>query len=193
VTPIAIEHLAASRTETGVVIDWRLSSQALHTLRDIAVERADSPDGPYIDRTPVPLRPERDMTFVDDALAFDRSRWYRLRLTSTSGESSIFGPMEATAEAGTPIVRLDTPVQRGSEGVAIRYFIAAPGAQYSIAIYTATGRLLRVLDRGFGHGQHVVSWDGTSDAGTASARGTYFVRLTSDRGSDAKKVLLLHR
>lgn len=108
-------------------------------------------------------------------------------------QTSTFGPIEASAIDGATRVRLHPPMLRGSEpGVTIRYQLGT-GAHYDLSIYNASGRLLRVLDRGFAQGERLVTWDGTTEAGASAPRGTYFVRLRSDHGTDAEKLLHLRR
>ena len=61
-----------------------------------------------------------------------------------------------------------------------------------IAVYDLTGRLLSVLaDRTHAAGDHAVVWDGKDATGRAVPSGTYVVRLFTDSGVQARKVLLL--
>ena len=60
-------------------------------------------------------------------------------------------------------------------------------------IYDVSGRLVKtVANRSFPGGQeHVVTWDGTNDAGNAVARGVYFYQLRSPSFTSQKKLAVL--
>jgi hypothetical protein len=139
--------------------------------------------------------PEREMAVDDREVATDRAYWYRLRLVAHSGEESLAGPVEAPIPGAVPFVRLFAPTILGTDkGIPIRYQIAGRGTPVRLEVFTASGRLLRVLDRRFAlPGEHLVSWDAASSGGNRAARGTYFVRLATDHGSATTKVVLLHR
>jgi len=61
-----------------------------------------------------------------------------------------------------------------------------------VAIYDLTGRLLSVLaDHIYAAGNHSVVWSGKDATGRAVPSGTYVVRLETEDGVQAQKVLLL--
>jgi formylglycine-generating enzyme required for sulfatase activity len=61
-----------------------------------------------------------------------------------------------------------------------------------LAIYDATGRLVRTLIKGPGvAGSHSIEWDGTDDAGTPVEAGAYFYRLTAGDRGETKRMLLV--
>jgi hypothetical protein len=139
--------------------------------------------------------PEREMAVDDREVASDHAYWYRLRLVAHLGEESLAGPVQAPILSAMPFVRLFAPTILGTDnGVPIRYRIGGRGAQVRLEAFTASGRLVRILDRRFvPPGDYLVSWDGTNTRGARAARGTYFVRLATDHGSATAKVVLLHR
>ena len=134
------------------------------------------------------------MSYIDSDILSDPPYWYRLRTVANTGEEFLVGPVEAASGDAPPFVRLYPPMDRSTDtGIPIRYRVGGGRTQIRLEVFTATGRLLRVLDRGFvTAGEHVVIWDGNSDAGHAAARGTYFVRLATDHGSVSKKLVRLH-
>ena len=73
----------------------------------------------------------------------------------------------------------------------IRFRLPVAGSA-SLSIHDAAGRRVRTVDlghRGAGEGSWV--WNGKDDAGRGVASGTYLVRLRSERGVDARAVVLL--
>jgi hypothetical protein len=70
---------------------------------------------------------------------------------------------------------------------------ALPAAgRAKLAIYDAQGRLVRTLvDDALAGGSHSIVWNGTNEAGGRVGSGVYFYRVTADKRSESKKVLLL--
>jgi hypothetical protein len=61
-----------------------------------------------------------------------------------------------------------------------------------LAIYDARGALVRTLVRGsLAGGTHVVQWNGLNDSGVSVASGVYLYRITADKKTSTKKMLLL--
>jgi choice-of-anchor B domain-containing protein len=66
------------------------------------------------------------------------------------------------------------------------------GAEVTLSIHDAAGRLVRVLSRGHeGAGRHESRWDGVDDRGNRAASGVYFVRLTAGGATDTGRLVLL--
>jgi hypothetical protein len=77
------------------------------------------------------------------------------------------------------------------QAVSLEFVLAEPGP-VSLAVYDVRGRRLAVLaDGGFESGRHVVSWDGTNDAGNKVGSGVYFAGLAGGDFHLAQKVLVL--
>ena len=73
----------------------------------------------------------------------------------------------------------------------IRFDLAAPG-HVTLAVYDVGGRLVRILvDRPMAAGPHEAIWDGRSAAGSVSASGVYFYRLTAPGFDETRKMVLL--
>ena len=69
---------------------------------------------------------------------------------------------------------------------------AAEGSTVLLAVYDATGRLVRTLIDGAGaSGLHMTVWDGTDDAGDPVGAGAYFYRLTAGDRRETKRMLLV--
>ena len=65
--------------------------------------------------------------------------------------------------------------------------------EVSIAIYDATGHIVRTLEPGHREeGYHEIHWDGRDNNGESLASGIYFYVLRADDGfSDTKKMVIL--
>lgn len=72
------------------------------------------------------------------------------------------------------------------------HFALASADDVQLAVYDSAGRLVRELHRGtFAAGEHVMQWDGRSDAGTPLPAGVYFARLASRLGAGDVRLTLL--
>lgn len=66
------------------------------------------------------------------------------------------------------------------------------GGRVALRVYSAAGRLVRVLVDGEREaGYHAAVWDGRDDRGDAVASGVYFCRMEADRFEHAVKMVLL--
>ena len=62
----------------------------------------------------------------------------------------------------------------------------------SLTVHDVSGQLVRTLVKGKSSpGTHTLIWNGNNDSGTKAASGMYFLRLDSQDGSHARKMVLL--
>jgi flagellar hook assembly protein FlgD len=60
-------------------------------------------------------------------------------------------------------------------------------------VLDAAGRLVREVASGeFGRGCHRMTWDGADASGAAAAPGVYFYRLTTESGSETRRMILVN-
>lgn len=85
-------------------------------------------------------------------------------------------------------VRISPNPTRGGTTVSF----AVPVADYvSVAVFDAAGRIVRTLtDRSHGAGIVSLSWDGRDSSGREVPAGGYFVRITTERGTVARQIVL---
>jgi hypothetical protein len=76
-------------------------------------------------------------------------------------------------------------------GTSIRFALPRP-EDVHLKVFNVQGRLVKtLLDGTRAAGRHVVTWDGTDDAGQAVASGVYFYRLTAgDREAERRMTFL---
>ncbi|MFH1679562.1 MAG: FlgD immunoglobulin-like domain containing protein [Candidatus Eisenbacteria bacterium] len=73
----------------------------------------------------------------------------------------------------------------------IRFEIRAP-QRVRIEVFSAAGlRVATLIDEARAAGEHVVSWDGRGERGEAAPSGAYFLRITTENASLARKMLLV--
>ena len=74
---------------------------------------------------------------------------------------------------------------------AVRFTLPTAG-DHSLVVYDVAGRVVkRLVDGKTGAGVHDAVWDGTNAAGQRVSSGVYFYRLTTDRFSKTKKMVML--
>jgi hypothetical protein len=74
--------------------------------------------------------------------------------------------------------------------VTVRYQLAKP-ANRTLEVFDASGRIVRVLERGMTtSGMHSVQFDSRDARGARLSPGIYFVRLRTDDLADTRKVIL---
>ncbi len=101
------------------------------------------------------------------------------------------GAPEGEARILRPVLHPVTPSLLTAGGVALRYATprAIPG---ELAVFDASGRLVRVLARGtLGSGEHLLRWDGRDAAGRPVAGGTYYCRLAVEERTQVQRITVL--
>jgi flagellar hook assembly protein FlgD len=74
----------------------------------------------------------------------------------------------------------------------IQYEVPTGGAEVSIRIYDATGRLVRTLvDERRPAGLHETAWDSRDGLGAQVSSGVYFYKMVSGGFSESKRMVLL--
>jgi len=74
----------------------------------------------------------------------------------------------------------------------IAFEVPDGGAQVSLRVYDAAGRLVRTLVDGYEpSGMRTMTWDGRDDEGRSMPSGIYFSRMTAPEFSEATKMILL--
>jgi hypothetical protein len=192
-TPVHVEDLRATVSDpTAVHLSWRLR-HAGDGLLGLDVERADAARGSYTRRTRAQLAPEAWMDYVDAPVETDKSYWYRLVLTYTSGTVGLVGPIRVdvpgTVHSTTTLLAPFVPP--GGGDVEVRYRIGDAPVPVDLHVYDVRGRLLKTLDRGVrGPGEYVQLWDRRDATGTRLARGVYLVRLSAGAVTVTQRLVL---
>lgn len=97
-------------------------------------------------------------------------------------------PPPPPAPLARPLVAEPNPARAGCT---LRYALAAQG-EGSLAIYDASGRRVRVLERGsLAGGAHAPVWDGRDDDGRPLPGGVYFARLRAGAHDETRRIALV--
>jgi flagellar hook assembly protein FlgD len=76
-------------------------------------------------------------------------------------------------------------------GSCVLSFSLATPRSGSLAVFDASGRLVRRLDAGsFAAGDHASPWDGRDGKGRTLPNGVYFARLRLDDGTQTRLIVL---
>jgi hypothetical protein len=100
--------------------------------------------------------------------------------------------LERAAAGGGPVV-IEAIWPNPATGPTRIAFSLVSGAETSLAIHDARGRLVRTLSGGFRQaGLHEETWDGTSNTGARAPSGVYFVHLRTPHGESSRRLALIH-
>ncbi len=115
--------------------------------------------------------------------------WVYLNFTAT--QVSFTDPPTAVRSTSSGLV-LDAPHPNPfNPSTEFRYVLPA-ASQTEIAIYDATGRMVRALSNGVQpRGEYSVRWDGRDTSGGSASSGVYFVRLNANGETRTQKMVLL--
>jgi len=123
-----------------------------------------------------------------------RAAWWMMSMlsgwTATTGVDDGSGD-GASPEAPYKGLELSCYPNPFNPSTTITFTLAMP-TNARLAIYGASGALVRTLiDGNLNGGAQRVQWDGLNDSGAAVASGVYFYRVSADRETSTKKLLLL--
>jgi hypothetical protein len=104
---------------------------------------------------------------------------------------------------GTPLEMQTTGINPGTPGVivmraqpnpfrastVINYSVGDTPRQVDIAVFDASGRLVKTLVSGMQSGSHETSWDGRHEDGVQAAAGVYFVKATVAGKQSAERII----
>ncbi|MDH5268820.1 MAG: M6 family metalloprotease domain-containing protein [Candidatus Krumholzibacteria bacterium] len=194
---VTINHIVAtmlrdasiSVTDTGVRLRYELLGREANEV--VRLYRSQDPDGGWrVIADGLEPQSGGSYEFVDTNVEPGRTYYYLL-------ESQIDGdtPRElhrgsATVPARDMVLEQNHP-NPFNPSTSIRFFLPARGT-VALNVYDIRGALVRRLAQGtFDAGAHTMAWDGTDDAGRPVASGVYVYRLTADRRSQTRKMLLV--
>ena len=193
VVPVAVDDLRAAANAQGVRLSWRVAVFDESGFQQIDVQRADSEAGPYENRGTLLAQARSEQSFDDAGLHPGHVYWYRLELRSPHGASQFVGPVSVAA-AGSIEPSLAVAALGGRTPVEIRFDVGRTATPAFVAVYSITGREVRVLRHGVvTPGPQLLVWDGRDAHGHAVARGTYWVQLQVGARNLARKVAIFKR
>lgn len=201
--PVRLAYFRGLPASDGVHIEWRTVSEdgASH----FEVYRADNPamEGKELTHV-VPAAPGGysarpiDYSVVDNGLEEGVRYWYALDEIDLDSSLHHYGQFEIVtlrSNAGLPAGRHLELAQNAPNPFNPRTTIAftvAEATPVRLGIYDLAGNMIRrLVDAERGAGTHRVVWDGRDDRGADVSSGVYLYRIETDRGAEARQMVLV--
>ena len=194
---VTINHIVATRLRSafidlideGVRLRYELADREAGEV--VRLYRSPDPDGGW--RVIAgDLQPQHgeNYEFIDAEVEAGRTYYYLLESQVDGGEARELHRGSATIPARDLVLEQNRPNPFNPQ-TSIRFFLPARGT-VELNVYDVRGALVRRLAAGeFDAGPHALTWDGTDDAGRPVASGVYVYRLSAERRSQTRKMMLL--
>jgi hypothetical protein len=184
-----------SMAPDGLILTWRQNWEA--DLSHYVVYRGTSADfvpGPHNQ-----IAAPGDTVLFDSEWHWDSGFYYKVAAVDVHENESpyaLLGPETVTGidgKASPPVNSLSQNYPNPFNPVTTIRYSVAERAHVKLAIYDASGRLVRVLVEGVQDPMVTASaiWDGTNSRGEPVASGVYFYRLDIGAFGDTRKMVLL--
>jgi beta-lactam-binding protein with PASTA domain len=181
---VTLSSFAAASFRQAVKVQWSLASGSAPAVFNIWRSAGEGGEFERINSEPIEgLGP--DYRFLDMNLVSGQSYQYRLEAVSSSGTSTMFGPVSAMA-ALPQNVALDQNIPNPFNPVTSMSYQVPVASNVRLSIYNALGQQVRVLvNARLSAGYYRVVWNGTTFNGRNAGSGLYFARLivTSDNAA----------
>jgi sugar lactone lactonase YvrE len=170
-TPTQMVTFTAEAVAAGVEVRWQFASGA--DAASARLQRAEQAVGPWID-VDGEVRMEASTAIVLDRNApTEKSSYYRLVTTTTSGAELKFGPILVTPGQAVLDFALGRVAPSPSKGPVQIEFALPVRARVEVTVLDVQGRVTAQLASGlYEAGRHSVVWN----SGSTSAAGVYFAR-----------------
>jgi hypothetical protein len=136
---------------------------------------------------------EESVLYLDSTVSPGGVYTYIVEQVAPAG-SDLIGPSTVTAGMrGVTVAYLGQNYPNPfAAGTKIPYYIASPGAQVTLSVFDAKGRLVRKLMDGWAKpGAASLNWDGMNEGGRQVAAGMYFYQLSVGDKRWSRKMLLV--
>jgi M6 family metalloprotease-like protein len=144
------------------------------------------------------------LTWTDSTLRYDSTGSilvrFRVRMIDSQGKISAWSAEHVTRASTNTAVSVSVPVERAllanfpnpfNPSTTIEFSVRQ-GGWTSVDVLDVLGKKVRTLyDNDAMPGSHRIQWDGLDDQGRAVAAGVYFCRLTADRATLTRAMMLL--
>jgi hypothetical protein len=189
-SPSAPQQFAGERSSGVTTLRWAANGES-----DVVAYRLYAGASPEFVPAPEHLVAEVHATRFADPVVAPRS--YRLSAVDARGNEGPFARLDAAEVTGGPPAGPGADALRGvwpnpvHGACAIEVALARAGPA-ALALYDATGRLVRLLHDGpTGAGARAWTWDGLDAHGNPVANGLYFVRLRTADAAWVRRLVVL--
>ena len=201
--PVTLSHFSATMTAQNYVnLTW--VSQTESNLMGYNVLRSGSEElgtaSQICAMIPATNSSEaQTYTYLDKELVEDGTYYYWLQSVDMCGTTGFYGPASVifsiTGDTGTPAIPTATQLEDAypnpfNPNTTLRYQLKDAG-NVKIDIYNQRGQLVRSFVKSHdAAGYYNILWDGCDGNGRALASGVYLYKMTSDKYSGVKKLVL---
>jgi hypothetical protein len=187
-----LQRWVGVRSGDTVRLEWEFAATTVVTgWTGVLVERAPTMAGPYAALNERMLRPQRRMSFEDNAALVAETQWYRLALVSQDGSREYSVPLEPTLDRAPSKARL-LAAERADGFVRIGYGVPRAAGRIELAVFDVRGRSLWRHEPSLrAAGAYEQTWDRRDHGGARVPRGIYIVRLAVDDATMTQKFILL--
>jgi hypothetical protein len=189
--PVAVDDFRSAMGDPGLILFWRIPSDAVGALTGVALQRAQERSGPYSTLTSTDLVPQSEMSYEDTTVPEGNSLWYRLLLRTTAGTREVAGPFEVSLLGRAPASMLDVTGRTDAGDVRILYRVSGALAGVTIEIFDIAGRQLQSFRPSASAEWTETIWNRCDSAGVRVSRGLYFVRMATQSGAVVKRCWLV--
>jgi hypothetical protein len=171
-----------------IVLEWRLS-EVDADARFIVLR---SPEGGVYEELPAEELRRNGLSFAFSDETCSRGVAYRYRVDiETAGKRSVLFESEAISLAPLVLSLSQNYPNPFNPFTTIRFELPER-SHVRLVIYDCAGReIVRLVDGVRMEGAHSVMWDGRDARGSSAGAGIYFYRLTAEKNSITKKLVLL--
>lgn len=186
IVAVAITAFDARATAPGrVELEWDVFADEAFAGFRVRRAREDGP-GEWTSE----LLPPRERAFTDTAVEPGADYRYTLAAVRSDG-SEVHSIPARVSVPGVRTALLGGFPNPFNPSTTVRFMLAAR-ARVRVDVFDAAGhRVATLADGTFPAGLNHVAWDGSNRAGTPSASGVYFVRLSAPGVRETKKITLL--
>jgi len=186
-TPVRFTGVSATARDGGVRIAWSLWTD--ESIDGFRVYRREAGGERDLSLTPS-LLPAAARAFIDAGARAGASYSYVVAAHTTDGDEEV----SVRASVAVPAIetRLVSVHPNPFHPAATVEFDLSRAGHVRLEVYDAGGARVRTLyDGDAAAGRHAEVWDGRDDGGRAVASGVYFARLTADRATLSRRMVLL--
>jgi hypothetical protein len=188
VVPTTLALFQATWVASGMELRWQYASPG--EFVETRVERGGASSGPW-SVVAASLREEGGVQVAVDGTAEPgRTYWYRLVGRDRSGQTTVFGPLAATAGAFSGEFALAGIWPNPAQGFARIDYVVPRMANVRLSVVDVQGREVALLASGsMGAGRYQATWNGETPRGRAPV-GLYFVRYQADAQMEIKRLVM---
>ena len=187
-TATLLSLFTAAPAGEALALRWKFGDAA--DVATVELQRSDESDGPW-SSVAAELGAEGDVTVaLDRTVRRGQVYYYRLWVTTDSGERLEFGPVRATLAEPVARFAISRLAPNPTSGPVQVEFALPREAPVKVSVLDVQGREIAVLaDATYPAGRFTVGWNASGDAG-ASRSGIFFVRYRTPEGSFTKTVIV---